>query len=173
MRPLDPRIKPHKPPRTVQKERSDEIPVELTDKTPPRPALPADVPTVEPEARAQHNQHDEVPPVDVGQDQYGGFVRNRLEDCPRQGDVQDVLEWAIPVACNWDAIAPSADDAEEHVQAVEPVDVQNEVPAQPMLHDARPHRIKQPNSKYSPDVYDLSYVGSRTRSRKSIRRARN
>ena len=102
----------------------------------------------------------------MGKDQYGGFVRNRLEDCPQQGDVQDVLEWAIPVA-------PSVDDAEERVQAVEPVDVQDEVTAQPVLHDARPHRIKQPNSKYSPDVYDLSYVGSRTRSRRSIRRAEN
>ena len=29
----------------------------------------------------------------------------------------------------------------------------------------------KPNPKYSPEVYDLSYVGVRKRSRKSIRRA--
>ena len=161
-------MKLHNSPRTLQKKRNDEIPVQLADKTPPKPAIPAAVPPVKPVASAQPPQHnnDEVPHVDVGKDQYGGFVRNRLEDCPQQGDVQDVLEWAIPVA-------PSVDEAEEHVQTVEPVVVQNEVPAQPVLHNARPHRIKQPNSKYSPDVYDLSYVGSRTRSRRSIRRAGN
>jgi hypothetical protein len=38
---------------------------------------------------------------------------------------------------------------------------------------ARPKRSPKPNPKYSPDDYDLSYVGnkSRTRSRRSIRRA--
>jgi hypothetical protein len=38
---------------------------------------------------------------------------------------------------------------------------------------ARPTRSPKPNPKYSPDDYDLSYVGnkSRTRSRRSIRRA--
>ena len=36
---------------------------------------------------------------------------------------------------------------------------------------ARPRRIPKPNPKYSPEVYDLSYVGVRKRSRKSIRRA--
>ena len=35
----------------------------------------------------------------------------------------------------------------------------------------RPKRSPKPNSKYSPEVYDLSYVGKRTRSRRSIRRA--
>ena len=36
---------------------------------------------------------------------------------------------------------------------------------------ARPRRSPKPNPKYSPEVYDLSYVGVRKRSRKSIRRA--
>ena len=35
----------------------------------------------------------------------------------------------------------------------------------------RPRRSPKPNPKYSPEVYDLSYVGVRKRSRKSIRRA--
>ena len=41
-------------------------------------------------------------------------------------------------------------------------------------HDAvqRPRRSPKPNPKYSPEVYDLDYVGSRRkRSRRSIRRA--
>ena len=35
----------------------------------------------------------------------------------------------------------------------------------------RPRRSPKPNSKYNPEVFDLSYVGVRKRSRKSIRRA--
>ena len=37
----------------------------------------------------------------------------------------------------------------------------------------RPRRSSKPNPKYSPEVYDLSYVGKRSKSRKSIRRAGN
>ena len=60
-------------------------------------------------------------------------------------------------------------DAEEHVQVRAP-------PEQfvPEVGDPpRPKRNVKPNSKYSPDVYDLSYVGSkpRLRSRRSLRRA--
>ena len=42
----------------------------------------------------------------------------------------------------------------------------------PVLDQPRPRRNAKPNSKYSPEVYDLSYVGGkqRTRSRRSIRR---
>ena len=39
--------------------------------------------------------------------------------------------------------------------------------------DDRPKRSSKPNPKYNPDVYDLSYVGVRKRSRRSIRRADN
>ena len=97
-------------------------------------------------------------------DQYGGFTRNRLEDCPQQGGVHDLLEWAIPAA-------PGVVDDEDRVQDVEPVAVPDAENVPPMQDNARPRRAKQPNSKYSPDVYDLSYIGSRQKSRKSIRRA--
>ena len=39
--------------------------------------------------------------------------------------------------------------------------------------DDRPKRSSKPNPKYNPDVYDLSYVGVRKRSRRSIHRADN
>ena len=42
--------------------------------------------------------------------------------------------------------------------------------AQEGEHD-RPRRSPKPNPKYSHEVYDLSYIGVRKRSRKSIRRA--
>ena len=35
----------------------------------------------------------------------------------------------------------------------------------------RPRRAATPNPKYNPEVFDLSYVGARKRSRRSIRRA--
>ena len=46
-------------------------------------------------------------------------------------------------------------------------------PQTPSLAQTRPRRTPKPNPKYSPDTYDLSYVGvkSRTRSRRSVRRA--
>ena len=50
---------------------------------------------VQPPQQPVHQQQETVPQGAL-QDQYGGFVRNRLEDCPRQGDVRDLLEWAIP-----------------------------------------------------------------------------
>jgi hypothetical protein len=44
---------------------------------------------------------------------------------------------------------------------------------EPVEGSTRPKRSPKPNPRYSPDDYDLDYVGSksRTRSRKSIRRA--
>ena len=44
---------------------------------------------------------------------------------------------------------------------------------EPEVGSTRPRRIAKPNSKYSSDVYDLDYVGSKSRnkSRRSIRRA--
>ena len=58
---------------------------------------------------------------------------------------------------------------EEHVQDTAPP----EQPVPEVSDPPRPRRNVKPNSKYSPDVYDLSYVGSkpRLRSRRSIRRA--
>ena len=63
---------------------------------------------------------------------------------------------------------------DHHVVVIEeqapPVQVDD---PEPVVGSTRPRRTAQPNSKYSPDVYDLSYVGNkfRTKSRKSIRRA--
>ena len=63
---------------------------------------------------------------------------------------------------------------DHHVVVVEeqapPVQVDD---PEPEVGSTRPMRTAKPNSKYSPDVYDLSYVGSKfkTKSRKSIRRA--
>ena len=44
---------------------------------------------------------------------------------------------------------------------------------EPSEGSTRPKRSPKPNAKYSPDDYDLNYVGSksRTRSRRSYRRA--
>ena len=44
-------------------------------------------------------------------------------------------------------------------------------PVQLMEEGSRPKRSPKPNKKYSPEIYDLSYVGKMKRSRRSIRRA--
>ena len=67
---------------------------------------------------------------------------------------------------NQDEVETVVHDTEEPVQANQP---------NQLVHDIdppRPKRKVKPNPKYSPDVYDLSYVGikSRLRSRRSIRR---
>ena len=59
---------------------------------------------VHPPQQPVHQQQESVPQGAL-QGQHGGFVQNRLEDCPRQGGVRDLLEWAIPAA-------PGADDQE-------------------------------------------------------------
>ena len=41
----------------------------------------------------------------------------------------------------------------------------------PAAMSARPQRVKQQNKKYDPEIYDLSTVSCRKRSRKSVRRA--
>ena len=45
--------------------------------------------------------------------------------------------------------------------------------AVPVTDQPRPRRSPKPNPKYSPEVYDLRYVGAvpRVKSRRSIRRA--
>ena len=67
---------------------------------------------------------------------------------------------------NQDEVETVVHDTEEPVQTNQP---------NQLVHDINPPRPKRkvkPNPKYSPDVYDLSYVGikSRLRSRRSIRR---
>ena len=46
-------------------------------------------------------------------------------------------------------------------------------PPTPDMGQTRPKRTVKPNPRYSPEVYDVSRVGikSRTRSRRSVRRA--
>ena len=46
-------------------------------------------------------------------------------------------------------------------------------PPTPNMGQTRPRRTAKPNPKYSPEIYDVSYIGvkSRTRSRRSVRRA--
>ena len=66
------------------------------------------------------------------------------------------------------------DDYEGTQQVIEaPPEMNNHIP-DPVLNvegGSRPKRSPKPNHKYSPEIYDLSYVGNRTRSRRSIRRA--
>ena len=54
-----------------------------------------------------------------------------------------------------------------------PLEVEQHIPdpVQIVEEGSRPKRSPKPNKKYSPEIYDLSYVGKRKRSRRSIRRA--
>ena len=71
--------------------------------------------------------------------------------------------------------ADEVEEAHEHVEPpaeqVLPAQTVPEVPSP--VKEPRPRRNAKPNPKYSPEVYDLSYVGAkpRLRSRRSIRRA--
>ena len=69
-----------------------------------------------------------------------------------------------------DGVEP--DEVDTETPPDQPIQEVNEPPS-PSLAQTRPRRIPKPNPKYSPDTYDLSYVGvkSRTRSRRSVRRA--
>ena len=55
----------------------------------------------------------------------------------------------------------------------EPLEEVQHIPEQVQLVEegSIPKRSPKPNSKYSPEMYDLSYVGKRKRSRRSVRRA--
>ena len=54
-----------------------------------------------------------------------------------------------------------------------PLEVEQQIPdtVQVVEEISRPKRSPKPNKKYSTEIYDLSYVGKRTRYRRSIRRA--
>ena len=65
---------------------------------------------------------------------------------------------------------------EEHVETMNKDDTLsqfNDAVSEPVPYvpSARPKRLKQQNRKYDPEVYDLSTVGCRTKSRRSVRRA--
>jgi len=70
-----------------------------------------------------------------------------------------------------DAQNERVDDVDIEMPPDQPIQEVNEPPS-PSLAQTRPRRIPKPNPKYSPDTYDLKYVGvnSRTRSRRSVRR---
>ena len=55
------------------------------------------------------------------------------------------------------AVHPNGDDVRDHSDDIHV--------------EERPKRVKRPNRKYDPDMFDLSYVGHRRKSRKSVRRA--
>ena len=40
--------------------------------------------------------HDQQPPAVAQQEEHGGYVYKKLGDCPAQGTVTDLLEWAVP-----------------------------------------------------------------------------
>ena len=99
----------------------------------------------------------------------------------RQDDVQEVgetqvhhevadMDHEVHIDDEVDAV-PIQESGGDAVQV--PVDqepVVRDGDAQEGGHD-RPRRSPKPNPKYSHEVYDLSYIGVRKRSRKSIRRA--
>ena len=69
---------------------------------------------------------------------------------------------------------PDDDPVDAAQEQAPPVQVEKKAEnPEPEVGSTRPRRTVKPNSKYSSDVYDLSYVGqkSRHRSRRSIRRA--
>ena len=69
---------------------------------------------------------------------------------------------------------PDDDPVDAAQEQAPPVQVEKKAEnPEPEVGSTRPRRTVKPNPKYSSDVYDLSYVGhkSRHRSRRSIRRA--
>ena len=97
----------------------------------------------------------EVPSVDV------------LQDPPR--DVQvGVDDYHVPAA---EVVNEELDRSHDVIKAPQEVVQHIPDPVQVVEEGSRPKRSPKPNKKYSPEIYDLSYVGKRTRSRRSIRRA--
>ena len=96
----------------------------------------------------------EVPSVDVQQDP------------PR--DEVGADDHRVPAA---EVMNEELDRSRDVIEA--PLEVEQHIPdpVQVVEEGSRPKRSPKPNKKYSPEIYDLSYVGKRTRSRRSIRRA--
>ena len=70
-----------------------------------------------------------------------------------------VIEETVPeVMGNSNVDNADGDDVQEYATVEEHV-------------EPRPKRVKKPNKKYDPDIYDLSYVSQRRKSRKSVKRA--
>ena len=68
------------------------------------------------------------------------------------------------------------DPGEAHLETMdngETIAQVDDSPSEPVpgITGPRPRILRQHNRKYDPDVYDLSTVGCRTRSRRSVRRA--
>ena len=99
-------------------------------------------------------QHDDV-------HDSGGPI-DRQDDAAQDQEIQHTEDGnAVP--------GKEAGGAEVHVPAEQGLGVRADDERD--AGQARPRRSPKPNPKYSPEVYDLSYVGVRKRSRKSIRRA--
>ena len=95
----------------------------------------------------------------------------RAPDITRPDDVGDMSE----EQCHHDqdeVVIDMPDAEEQPTRQEEQVPVTTPEHPVPGVNLPRPRRNIRPNSKYSPEVYDLSYVGikPRLRSRRSIRR---
>ena len=84
------------------------------------------------------------------------------------GDVQvGVDDHNVPAA---EVMHEELDGSHYMIEA--PLEVEQHIPdpVQLVEEGSRPKRSPKPNKKYYPEIYDLSYVGKRKRSRSSIRR---
>ena len=83
-------------------------------------------------------------------------------------EIHDVPDEQVHQA---DAVEEAPEHVEPPAEQVPPAQTVPEVPSP--VKEPRPRRNAKPNPKYSPKMYDLSYVGAkpRLRSRRSIRRA--
>ena len=116
----------------------------------------------------------EVPTVDVHQDQPRDEVGADLsadDGCSDRGNPGRRPEAdynRVPAEAHVDEELEGTQDV---IEAPLEMDQQIPDPVPVVEGGSRPKRSPKPNQKYSPEIYDLSYVGKRTRSRRSIRRA--
>ena len=96
----------------------------------------------------------EVPSVDVQQDP----PRNKVE----------VDDHHVPAA---EVMNEELDRSHDVIEA--PLEVEQHIPdsVQVVEEGSRTRRSSRQNKKYSPEIYDFTFVGKRTRCRRSIRRA--
>jgi hypothetical protein len=146
---LDPALRNMQGPRSLMKE-----PVK---KSPQPQSVQVQKP---PPAQKKHVR--EAPPVRHDDVQEGGDLQGHHDDADQDQEVHHADDDAVPVQ-------EGGGGGAIHVPADKGL-VVHEGDAQDGGQD-RPRRSPKPNPKYSPEVYDLSYVGVRKRSRKSIRRA--
>ena len=87
-----------------------------------------------------------------------GYVHHKVDvrQDDKAADVCDGAQVRVRNVCDQERLCEDVTEVQEHDDG-----------------STRPKRSPKPNPKYSPDDYDLNYMGSklRTRSRRSIRRA--